>query len=80
MGFAVQDWYELLERSRVSSPVSRGGIDDWDKLPSFDAGEAPRRSISYLSFRRYSRPCRHIWTQLRSKAAHFSLVRLRGAS
>jgi hypothetical protein len=23
-------------------------IDDWDKVPSFDAGEAPRRSISSL--------------------------------
>ena len=25
--------------------VSHGGIDDWDKVPSFDAGEGPRRSI-----------------------------------
>jgi hypothetical protein len=25
------------------------GIDDWDQVPSFDAGEAPRRSTSSLS-------------------------------
>jgi len=24
------------------------GVDDWDKVPSFDAGEAPRRSTSSL--------------------------------
>ena len=27
---------------------AKEGIDDWDKVPSFDAGEAPRRSISSL--------------------------------
>ena len=36
-------------RSRVASSVSqRGGVDDWDKVPSFDAGETPRRSASSL--------------------------------
>jgi hypothetical protein len=30
-----------FERSRVASSVGHGGgIDDWDKVPSFDAGEA----------------------------------------
>jgi hypothetical protein len=28
--------------------VSQGGVDDWDKVPSLDAGEAPRRSTSSL--------------------------------
>jgi hypothetical protein len=28
--------------------VTKEGVDDWDKVPSFDAGEAPRRSISSL--------------------------------
>jgi hypothetical protein len=27
---------------------AKEGIDDWDKVPSFDAGEAPRRSTSSL--------------------------------
>jgi hypothetical protein len=26
----------------------REGVDDWDKVPSFDAGEAPRRTTSSL--------------------------------
>jgi len=28
--------------------VGQEGVDDWDKVPSFDAGEAPRRSTSSL--------------------------------
>jgi hypothetical protein len=33
----------------VSGSVGQGGgVDDWDKVPSFDAGEAPRRSTSSL--------------------------------
>ena len=27
---------------------AKEGVDDWDKVPSFDAGEAPRRSTSSL--------------------------------
>jgi hypothetical protein len=29
-------------------PWAREGVDDWDQVPSFDAGEAPRRSTSSL--------------------------------
>jgi predicted RNA-binding Zn-ribbon protein involved in translation (DUF1610 family) len=32
----------------VSSSVSKEGVDGWDKVPSFDAGEAPRRSTLSL--------------------------------
>jgi len=34
-------------RSRVFGEPRRE-IDDWNKVPSFDAGEAPRRSTSSL--------------------------------
>jgi hypothetical protein len=34
-------------RGRVFDEPRRG-VDDWDKVPSFDAGEAPRRSTSSL--------------------------------
>src|ERR1700689_550801 len=37
-----------FERSRAASSVSQGGVDDWDRVPSFDAGEASRRSTSSL--------------------------------
>jgi hypothetical protein len=37
-----------FERSQVASSLGQGGVDDWDKVPSFDAGEAPRRSTSSL--------------------------------
>ena len=38
-----------FERSRVASSVSQGGgVDDLDKVPSFDAGATPRRSTSSL--------------------------------
>jgi len=32
--------------ARLRGPRSK--VDDWDKVPSFDAGEAPRRSTSSL--------------------------------
>ncbi len=32
----------------ASSSVSQGGVDDWDKSASFDAGATPRRSTSSL--------------------------------
>jgi putative addiction module component (TIGR02574 family) len=28
--------------------LDQGGVDDWDKVPSIDAGAAPRRSTSSL--------------------------------
>ena len=48
-----------FERSRVASSVSQGGgVDDLDKVPSFDAGATPRRSTSSL---RTSPLCQHIF-------------------
>ena len=38
-----------FERSRGnSSACAKEGVDDWDQVPSIDAGETPRRSTSSL--------------------------------
>jgi hypothetical protein len=37
-----------FERSRLASSWAKDGVDDWVKVPSFDAGAASRRSTSSL--------------------------------
>ena len=36
---------------------AKEGVDDWDKVPSADAGKAPRRSTSSLAATLTSQPC-----------------------
>src|SRR5580658_193369 len=54
---------------------AKEGVDDWDKVPSFDAGEAPRRSTSSLDCpERFSVP--HIFLGSARIEDPFALLRL----
>ena len=55
-----------FERSRGASSANQEGLDDVDQLPSFDAGEAPRRSTSSLDALDWGR--RNFVSSLRSAA------------
>ena len=50
-----------FERSRVSSSLGQGGVDDWDKSASFWVGATSRRQTSWLDA---------VWT----RASHWFIV------